>query len=364
MAGNTTVPSAPLSRHHLQSVRLTSVEIHGEDFWIDGGPTYPGRTWRDLRIEGLLLNARMVQATFDDLNPVTRPRWAYPDTGEWDPERNVREFVAMLPIYREHGLLAVTLNFQGGSPEGYSREQPWENSAFAPDGHLRPAYADRMRQAIEAADRCGMVTIVGFFYQGQDERLEDEEAVIRAVDAATDFLLDGGWKNVLVEINNECNTRYEHSILQPERVHELIDRVQARSDRRLLVSTSYGGHSRVPDPAVARTADFLLVHGNGAGDPQLIADQVDRTRAVSGYRGQPILFNEDDHFDFDQPWNNCVAALSRRASWGFFDPGAGAPGAGARGNYVDGYQLVPVNWQMNTRRKRDFFKLVQDITRP
>jgi hypothetical protein len=122
------------------------------------------------------MNARMVQATFDDLNAATRARWAYPDTGEWDPDRNVREFIGMLPIYRQHGLLAVTVNWQGGSPEGYSREQPWENSAFTPDGALRSEYAERMRQVIQAADACGMVVIVGYFYQGQDERLRDEAA--------------------------------------------------------------------------------------------------------------------------------------------------------------------------------------------
>jgi len=341
---------------------VTRVEIHGDAFWIDDAPTYAGRRWRDLPLEGLLLNSRMVQATFDDLNPNTRARWIYPDTGEWDPRRNLREFVRMLPVYRQHGLLAVTLNFQGGSPEGYSREQPWENSAFAPDGALRPDYANRMRQAIEAADTCGMVVILGFFYQGQDERLEDESAVVRAVDAATDFLLEGGWRNVLVEINNECNTRYEHPILQPERIHELIARVQARSGGRLLASTSYGGRGRVPDAEVARTADFVLLHGNGTHDADLIADQLTRTREVGGYRGQPILFNEDDHFDFDRPSNNCVAAISRHASWGFFDPGAGAGGSAAHGNYVDGYQLVPVNWGINTERKRAFFDLVSEMT--
>jgi hypothetical protein len=64
----------------------TRVEIRGEDFCINGDPTYAGRTWRGHRIEGPLLNSRMVQATFDDLNSETRARWAYPDTGEWDPE--------------------------------------------------------------------------------------------------------------------------------------------------------------------------------------------------------------------------------------------------------------------------------------
>jgi hypothetical protein len=341
---------------------VTLVEIHGQDFWIDGAPTYPGRTWKDVRLEGLLLNARMVQATFDDRNPHTRGRWVYPDTGTWDPQRNTDEFTSMLPVYHRHGLLAVTLNFQGGSPEGYSREQPWENSAFGPDGALRPDYAARMRQAIVAADQNGMVVILGYFYQGQDERLEDEAAVVRAVDAATDFVLDGGWRNVLVEIDNECNTRYEHSILQPERVHELIERVQTRSGGRLLTSTSYGGRGRVPDGNVAKIADFLLVHGNGTSDPDLIADQVRRAREIPGYHGQPILFNEDDHFDFDQSWNNCIAAIGQHTSWGFFDPGEGVSGASARGNYVDGYQLVPVNWGINTERKRAFFDLVRTMT--
>src|SRR5213592_4135326 len=121
----------------------------------------------------------------------SRARWAYPDTGVWDAERNVREFMAMLPVYRQHGLRAVTVNLQGGSPEGYSREQPWENSAFAPDGALRPTYAKRLRRVLDGADAGGLVVIVGFFYQGQDERLQDESAVLRAVDAATDFLLEG-----------------------------------------------------------------------------------------------------------------------------------------------------------------------------
>lgn len=340
----------------------TRVEIRGEDFWIDGKPTYQGRSWNGHRIEGLLLNSRMVQATFDDLNPETRGRWAYPDTGQWDPERNVSELLAMLPEYRRHGLLAVTVNFQGGSPEGYSKEQPWENSAFAPDGALRADFADRMRRVIDGLDAQGMVAIVGLFYQGQDERLRDEAAVLRAVDEATDFLVGGGWTNVLVEINNECDTRYEHPVLQPARVHEPIARVKERSGGKLMAGTSYRGRGAIPGPDVVRESDFLLIHGNGTTDPNLIADQVDRTRAVETFRGQPVLFNEDDHFDFDQPTNNFVAAISRHASWGYFDPGSGAGGAGARGDYVNGYQLVPVNWKLNTERKRAFFSLVKEIT--
>ena len=43
-------------------------------------------------------------------------------------------------------------------------------------------------------------------------------------------MLTHGWRNVLVEINNECNVKYDHAILKPARVPELIERVQRRSD--------------------------------------------------------------------------------------------------------------------------------------
>jgi len=33
----------------------------------------------------------------------------------------------------------------------------------------------------------------------------------------------------------------------------------------------------------------------------------------------PVLFNEDDHFDFDRPENNMLAAIGEYAGWGFFD---------------------------------------------
>ncbi len=86
----------------------TTVSISGEDFCINGEPTFKGRIWNGHRIEGLLPNSRMVQGIFDDLNPETVSRFAYPDTGKWDAERNTREFIAAMPEWRRHGLLAFT----------------------------------------------------------------------------------------------------------------------------------------------------------------------------------------------------------------------------------------------------------------
>ena len=335
---------------------MTTISIAEEKFYIDGAPTYAGRTYRGWPIEGLLLNTRMIQATFDDANPETVMRWVYPDTGVWDAKRNVNEFIDALPTYKEHGVLAVTLNFQGGNPEGYGEAQPWDNTGFDPEGQLKPAYVDRMKRVLDRLDELGMAAILGLFYFGQDDRLNDEKAVVNSVENAVRWVLESGYENVLIEIDNESNIPYyDHEILTAPRVHELIDVAKAitHGGRRLLCGTSYGG-GFAPLENVVRCSDFLLIHGNGVSDPNRIADMVDEARQVPGYRPMPILFNEDDHFHFGADWNNFAAAISKYSSWGFFDPG--------ESNYIDGYQSPPVNWGLSSTRKQAFFKLAKEIT--
>jgi beta-glucosidase len=347
-----TVAAAPAA------TRLTDVTIVGDAFHINGRPTLQGRTWRGYRVEGLLPNSRMVQATFDDLNPETRGRWAYPDTKTWDADRNTREFVAAMAEWRRRGLLAVTINLQGGSPEGYSKGQPWLNSAFTADGALRPDHAARLERVVDEADRLGMAVILGLFYFGQDQVLRDEAAVVRAVDTAVTWVLDRGYRNVLVEIDNECDgLTYDHDILKPARVPELVERVKGTTvgGRRLLVSTSFEG-AKVPTSGVVRASDFVLLHGNGVSNPDRIVEFVAQARAVPGAAGKPIVFNEDDHYDFEKPWNNMVAAASVRASWGLFDFRRQGEG------FDEGYQSVPVNWGVSSARKRGFFGLVAEMS--
>src|SRR5262249_54753652 len=161
-------------------------------------------------------------------------------------------------------------------------------------------------------------------------------AVKRAVSNATNWLLDSGRRNVLVEVDNECNVRaYDHEILKPGRVHELIEQAKGmtRNGRRLLVGTSYGGGT--PATAnVVKVSDFLLLHGNGPDDPARITKMIRESRSVPTWRLMPVVVNEDDHFRFADPENHLMAALSEHASWGYFDPG--------KNDYADGYQCPPV----------------------
>ena len=335
----------------------TVVSISGEEFLINGTPTYAGQFWQGHKVQGLLMNARLVQGIFDDRNPATAGRWAYPDTGKWDADRNTTEFIAAMPSWKSHGLLAFTLNLQGGSPEGYSKDQPWHNSAFAADGSLDPAYMRRLGRILDRADDLGMVVILGLFYFGQDERLADEAAVLAAVDNTTAWLAEKAYRHVLIEIDNECDVHYDHAVLRPDRVHELIARVQkAKSGgRHLLAGTSFSGGT-LPTTNVVKDADFLLLHGNGVDDPRKIADMVRRTRALPGYKAKPVLFNEDDHFVSDQPLDHFTAALTERAGWGYFDYRRKGEG------FAEGFQSVPVDWSIGSDRKRAFFGRLAEVT--
>jgi hypothetical protein len=334
--------------------RNTVVAIRDDEFWINGQPTYPGRIWEGHKIQGLLMNSRMIQGIFDDRNPETVSRWAYPDTGKWDADRNTREFIEAMPVWLEHGLLGFVVGMQGGSPQGYSREQPWENNPFEANGSLREDYMGRLKRILDRSDELGMVSIVNVFYFGQDERLDGDSGVLQALDLTVEWILDHGYTNVVLDVVNEANVRaYQQPLMKTDRVHDLVMRAREKSGGRLLVSTSYGG-GYIPPSATIQASDFVLVHGNGVKEPERITRMVSQVRLDPAYRPMPILFNEDDHFDFEKPVNNMLNAVRQYAGWGYFDPG--------ESNYKDGYQCPPVNWGISSDRKRSFFARLKEVT--
>jgi len=342
--------------------RATSVALAGNAFHINGKPTYPGRSFRGSKVEGQLFTSRMVNCIINDQNPETRGMWAWRD-GPWDPERNTNEFIAALPLYRSHGLTSVAFNIQGGSPMGYGWHQPWHTSGYTPDGHLLPDYKSRLLRVLDAVDANAMVAVLGYFYVSATPALADEAAFMRAADEITDLVCDGGYTNVLIEVANEADIQsWKQEIIKPARSHELVARVQSRSKGRvktpagrLLVSTSFATPAPIPE-RLLQTADYVLYHGNGLATPQAVHTRARQIRATSGYRGQPLLINEDDHFDFDKPENNFLAAVEEYSGWGYFDYRQ------IRERFEDGYQSLPVDWGINSARKKAFFSLLAEVT--
>ncbi len=67
-----------------RTARRTVVSIQGREFLVNGRPTYEGRTYDGMKVQGLLFNSRMVQGIFDDRNasPSTFRAAAQRDTAD------------------------------------------------------------------------------------------------------------------------------------------------------------------------------------------------------------------------------------------------------------------------------------------
>jgi CubicO group peptidase (beta-lactamase class C family) len=269
---------------------VTRVSIANGRWHFNRVVTYAGTP-----AEGLLLNVRLVNATFEDRN---RP--------EFNPESNTDEFIHQIPSYVGRGVRAFTLNLQGGSP-GYEGA---ENSAYEADGSLRAACMNRVRRVIEAVGRHGAVVILGCFYQRQDQFLNDETAVRFAVTQVATWLKTNQLSNVVLEIANEYgHGGYQHALLrQPEGQVKLIE-LAKQTAPGLLVSTSGLGDGKLDD-VVARASDFLLVHFNNTA----LTDVPPRIAALKRY-GKPIVCNEDEKTG-EQGAAAARVCVANGASWG------------------------------------------------
>lgn len=323
------------------SVADTAVSIDGVNWYVNGVVTYPGRVWVNpdsglsRNIEGLMMNSRMASGVFDDtdgtIDPVMSP---------WDPRGNTEDFIAQMQSWRDHGLLAFNVNLQGAALTGLAASS-YKTNPYGANG--RKAFDDwnaglstpeseflrRLGSIIRHADDLGMVVEVGLFHGRQDHRLQNEAAVLAAVDTTVDWILANGWTNVIIEAVNESSlfvngvSAFEHEILRSDRVVELLERIKQRSsgpagahlpEGRLLVSVSgHGGF--IPPDAWITASDYVIWHGNGhsAGATNTALSTL-HNKSIYLANPKPIYINE--HGD-DQYFPALDVALSKHISWGY-----------------------------------------------
>jgi hypothetical protein len=309
------VPAAEAGRTEIATGKMLGSGYTKGSFYVraPGGawqPTYSERGYASAA-RGKLMNFRAANAIFDDEH-----------RSDDDPNANTEEFVSHLDAYKAHGVLAYTVSLQGGNP-GYEGANA---SAFRNDGSLKDSWMRRAARVIEAADAHGQVVIMTYFYQRQDQRLASNDAVRRAVDGATDWLIARNYRNVIIEIANEWNSPgWDRSILTANStsggVAELINRAKGRfAGRGYRLPVSVSGRGLDFSGAIRDAADLALVHGNltspssdGDGIAELVADP-----RVNG----PVVMNEDRNGDAVTATNllaekaAATAVFNAGGSWG------------------------------------------------
>lgn len=113
-------------------------------------------------------------------------------------EGSTQELIAHLDVFRGYGVNTVSVYWMGnrfGDVKGY-RE----------DGSLDPVYARRMARIIEAADVRAMVVLVGCLYWGNSKAKWESWTQVEANTAVyhtAAWLLEGGYRNVFLDVDNE-----------------------------------------------------------------------------------------------------------------------------------------------------------------
>ena len=190
-----------------------------------------------------------------------------------------------IPDYAAQGVNAFTLCLQGGMP-GYEGAR---NSAFEPDGNLRPSYLSRVERVIRACDTQGVVVILGLYYQRQSKNLSDEASVRRGVVNAAQWIQANRFSNVIIEIANEYpHPGFVHSVIRDHLGQASLIKLAKQTSPGLLVTASGYGDGQVAAD-VADACDFLTPHWNGTKVEQIAS----RVATLKRF-GKPIVCNEDD----------------------------------------------------------------------
>ena len=332
---------------------MQKLSIMGEYFYVGPAATYTkgsGFPEADPRLAGLLLNHRVINGIFDDLNEDHDydgdgvPDWSFRDTGMWDAERNTQSFVAAMPTWRARGVIAFTVGLQCGNPFATSppprglSTRAVDCGAFGPDGRLRPDFFVRLASILDRAKELDMVPIINYFYQGGNRRIQ-ESAIGSAIDNATNWLLDRGYDGLIIDLANECDSSRYWPSLQLPNIHEMVYRLKDDVDihnnrtgkeRTYYVGASFTGSfsiaariARVPD-AFMRAVDLLMPHGNRRSTEEVaraILALRERTRDA-GRGPMPIVYNEDiqtsgtSEEDLGGDLEHLRACLDANVSWG------------------------------------------------
>ncbi|MDA1192939.1 MAG: hypothetical protein O3A46_14795 [Candidatus Poribacteria bacterium] len=293
----------------------TTISTRGESFLINDRLVYSEIEHSNPNAHGLLMNARFIQGIFDDRS--NRARYARWGRDSFDPDEHTDNLIAALPEWRAHGLRAFTVGIQGGGPcFTIANRSAIDNNPFGEDGaSFDDAYARRLDKLIRASDALGIVVIVSYFYVSQSPKLRNGKAVRNAVTVASNWLRDGGYANVMIEVANEYNIQgFNHPIIhEPEGMSALIDLARDESGGMLVGCSGGGGHL---NREVAEASDIILIHGNGCSR-QRFHNMIGEARGWGFNR--PIICNEDS-----QALGNLGVAARNFASWGYYRPPIGA----------------------------------------
>ncbi len=183
-------------------------------------------------------------------------------------DETTQELIDHLDTFAGYGVNSVSVYFMGsrfGDVKGY-RE----------DGTLNPVYARRMGRIIEAADKRGMVVLVGCLYWSNSKAKWEswtQAEADKAVAATVAWLKEHDYRNVFVDVDNEGMARSAKGFDPRQMV--LAGKAV---DPCCVIATNFRGQP----PAEANLA---IHHSQRAAGKPYIESEASAGKAPGGYWG-------------------------------------------------------------------------------
>jgi hypothetical protein len=183
-------------------------------------------------------------------------------------DRTTQDLIDSLDTFAGYGVNTISVYFMGsrfGDVKGYQE-----------DGTLSPVHAGRMGRIIEAADRRGMIVLVGCLYwstsRAKWESWTQNEAN-RAVTETVAWLQRNSYRNVFVDVDNEGMARAAQGFDSRQMV-----RAGKAVDPCCVIATNFRGEP----PA---EADLGIHHAKPVAGKPYIETEASPGNAPGGYWG-------------------------------------------------------------------------------
>ncbi|MFH1715908.1 MAG: hypothetical protein ABIF19_01035 [Planctomycetota bacterium] len=183
-------------------------------------------------------------------------------------DRTAAELIANLDTFASYGVNTVSVFFMGsrfGDVKGYNE-----------DGSLNPVYAERMGRIIEAADKRGIIILVGCLYWGNSKGKWESWTQAQANAAVANtvrWLKEHDYRNVFVDVDNEGMAK---------RAKDFDNRLMVQAGKKVdpacVIATNFKGD---PPPE----ADLGIHFSNKVADKPYIESEGTPTNAPGGYWG-------------------------------------------------------------------------------
>jgi hypothetical protein len=258
---------------------------------------------------GKMVTMRLTQAVY--LNDASGTRTQ--DMVLADAQENTAYFIEQIPDYREHGVLCWSVGGEGGNALNQASDPNISQGDFTPDGtngSRSPLSADGttwktgrkelLESVVEALNDEGMTMCFGPFYQ-QMFYWHDTQAHYRAaMSTYTDWLIEKGYRNVLIDLANEAGADPAGGWDDGTLVFDTDARVADELDylRGLWAGEPWrppiGCSSRSkPGPLVIAESDVHWYHGNVSGG---VSNKPIRVQEIlDDSTVGPVVMNEDEN---------------------------------------------------------------------